>query len=216
MVSGQNNILEGPASEWGSMIVCFRRSLRLASTRCLGLPELLLSAEAGGSWGGSHWWAAWAGVSLLWVPGQVLPILLPLPGPWDAGWVCDTAWLQHELLCRRTAVLWAGNRILLSWVSEGCAFGPVHASLGMHPACSRAGLVNVGSTAAKEKGERLLFGWVGWHFVTSSRWKMGLKEHFCVVYMYCWHAESYAVAMQLHRNVLFWGAKCLLPEIFFF
>lgn len=160
MVSGQNNILEGHASEWGSMIVCFSRSLRLASTRCLGLPELLLSAEAGGSWGGSHWWAAWAGVSLLWVPGQVLPILLPLPGPWDAGWVCDTAWLQHELLCRRTAVLWAGNRILLSWVSEGCAFGPVHASLGMHPACSRAGLVNVGSTAAKEKGERLLFGWV--------------------------------------------------------
>lgn len=26
------------------------------------------------------------------------------------------------------------------------------ASLGMHPACSRAGLVSAGSTAAKEKG----------------------------------------------------------------
>lgn len=112
-----------------------------------------------------------------------------------------------------SSVSWEQDPSLLGvW---GLCFWP-SASLGMHPACSRAGLVNVGSTAAKEKGERLLFGWVGWHYVTSSRWKMGLKEHFCVVYMYCWHAESYAVAMQLHRNVLFWGAKCLLPEIFFF
>lgn len=34
-----------------------------------------------------------------------------------------------------------------------------------------------------ERGES--FSLVGWYLVTSSRTKMGPKECFCVVYMYC-------------------------------